>query len=522
MKAHIARLEITDLSKTFGETRVLSDVDLSVAPGEIHGLVGQNGSGKSTLIKILTGYHAPDRGADYRVDAVPLALPVRWRQAHAAGVSVVHQDLGLLDELSVAENICVGGFPTTRPLRRIDRRRTQEVAEEVLRRLSVALDPSMAVATLNATQRVEVAVARALRDQQSGRGLMILDESTRALGGVDLEKFHAMLRRLADDGGSILMISHNLPEVLQVCDRVTVLQDGRVAAGGVPTTSLDEPELARLMLGRSVATLSAPRRAAHSAGQDPAHITVAGLRSKALASIDFTVGAGEVVGITGLAGNGYEEIPYLLAGARNALSGELRTPTDRLDLRRANVGRCMRAGIVLVPERREREGLAFDQNVRDNICLPTITRHGRPWFVGRRWQDTKARAAIHSLDIKPQSPHLLVKKLSGGNQQKVMVAKWLTSTPALLLLHEPTQAVDVGARFDILTALRHATADGVSIVIVSSEPMDLVALCDRILLYDPESGLEHVEHDVDVIIEKTYGAHVPMAHEAISTPDSVK
>ena len=506
MTSPVARLEISGLSKTFGEARVLADVGLSVAAGEIHGLVGQNGCGKSTLIKVLTGYHAPDGGARYLIDGQPLSLPVRWKQAHAAGVSVVHQDLGLLDELSVAENICVGGFPTHAG--RIDRARSRQMADRVLRRLSVDLDPAAAVGTLTASQRAEVAVARALRDERAGSGLTILDESTRAFSGIDLERFHAMLRRIADAGGSVLMISHNLPEVLSVCDRVSVLRDGQMAAAGISTTGLDEPGLARLMLGRAVPTVVAD---VEGGDDEPAQeaTVVSGLCSEALSSIDVEVGHGEVVGITGLPGSGYEEIAYLLSGARRASAGQVRLGSTVVDLRTASVRACIRAGIVLVPERREREGLAFDQSISDNISLPTIRRRGHAWHVGRGWQDADASAAIETLDIKPRRPMALVKQLSGGNQQKVLLAKWLTAAPSLLLLHEPTQAVDVGARHDILTAIKRAARAGMGVVIVSSEPLDLVAVCDRILLHTLHGPLEEIARDVDVIIDRMYGAAVP-------------
>ena len=244
------RLEVKGLSKTFGTTTVLDNAELIVMPGEIHGLAGQNGSGKSTIIKLLTGVHAPDAGAEYRVDGNAMRLPVRWPQAHAAGVSVVHQDLGLLDSLSVAENICIGGFPTR--FRRIDRKRRDELAARTLARLGIDLNLAAPVETLTAAQRAEVAIARAMRDLRDGSGLIILDESTRALTGEDLERVHAMLRRLAATGSSAVMISHNLGELMSVTDRITILRDGKVVGAGLATSELDEQEIARRMLGGSV------------------------------------------------------------------------------------------------------------------------------------------------------------------------------------------------------------------------------------------------------------------------------
>src|SRR6201996_3666806 len=245
------RLTVRSLTKTFGTARVLTDVELTVRPGEVHGLAGQNGSGKSTLIKIVTGLYTPDPGAEFEVDGQPVRLPVRWPEVHAAGLSVVHQDLGLLDQLTVAENICIGGYPTTR-LGRIDRHRRDDRAARTLARLGVPLAPGQLVGTLTAAQRAEVAIARAMRDHTPGSGLVILDESTRALSGADLDHVHQLLRRIAADGSAALMVSHSLPELISVADRITVLRDGRVVGAGLPTAGLSEQELARRMLGSTV------------------------------------------------------------------------------------------------------------------------------------------------------------------------------------------------------------------------------------------------------------------------------
>jgi len=478
------RLEIAALRKTFGPTRVLNGVGLTVEPGEVHGLAGQNGSGKSTLIKILTGVYAPDPGARYRVDGVEMRLPVRWREVHAAGVSVVHQDLGLLDQLSVAENVCVGGFPTTWG-GRIDRHERDVVASRTLSRLGVEIEPNRLVGSLTAAQRAEVAIARAMRDLDDGSGLIILDESTRALAGMDLDRVHALLARIAASGSAALLISHNLPELISVTNRLTILRDGGVVGSGLPSSALSEPEIARYMLGATVEALTArPERSDHVSGA-----AVKGLSGSRVADINFTVARGEILGITGLPGNGYENIPYLLAGAQPATGGVVDVGTNQVRLLRANVARCLQAGIVLVPERRDRDGLAFDLSVRDNMSLPALRDKGRPWYVGRRWQRESAADATATLGIRPANPSFLVKQLSGGNQQKVLLAKWLNLGPTLLILHEPTQAVDVGARRDILAALHRAADSGIAIVLISSEPEDLAAACDRVLVYVAGVGL---------------------------------
>lgn len=498
------RLAIRSLNKTFGPVQVLHDVELSVQPGEVHGLAGQNGSGKSTLIKILTGVYAPDAGASYEVDGKPVRLPVRWPEVRAAGITVVHQDLGLLDQLTVAENVCVGGFPTSPLTGRIDRARRDRLTAHTLERLGVDLHPHTLVGALSAPERAEVAIARAMRDHAPGAGLIILDESTRALAGDDLRRIHAMLRRITADGSSAVLISHNLTEIMEVTDRLTILRDGRLVGSGLITAELSEEEIARRMLGNALAVTEA-RSVTRAARPEPT-VAVDNVSGRRARNVSFTLGPGEIVGITGLPGNGYEDIPYLLAGAVPATSGTLRTRNGVVDLCKAGVSACIRAGVVLVPERRDRDGLAFEMSMRDNIALPNLTRRGKPWFVARKWQRDSAENAVGALGIRPNLPTILVKQLSGGNQQKVLLAKWLSLGPSVLVLHEPTQAVDVGARQDILSALRRAADGGMAVVLVSSEPEDLSAACDRVLIYKGDGLLVESEAATpDLLIEQIYG-----------------
>jgi ribose transport system ATP-binding protein len=488
-----ARLTLLRLNKQFGDTKVLHDVNLSVLRGEIHGLAGQNGSGKSTVIKVLTGVYAPDAGTDLDLDGRPVRLPVRWGEVHRAGVSVVHQDLGLLDELTVADNICVGGFPRGRWLGNIDRRRRDELSSRSLLRVGATFSPSTVTADLNAAERAEVAIARALRDHMSGEGLIILDEATRALSGEELSRIHRLLKRLAAEGSSVLMISHNLVELSTVADRVSVLRDGRVVADGLPTSETGPEEIARYMLGgdNKVSAAVPIGRSGQLVSETPARVVR--LRNEHVQEISFTVSPGEILGITGLPGSGYEEIPYLLTGARSAIEGVLDVGGVRLDLTKCRPVDCIRAGVVLIPERRDRDGLAFEMGVRDNLCVPALRNHGRGWFLGRGWQQAAFVRATEMLNIKTAGPLSLVRELSGGNQQKVLLAKWLGVGPRVVVLHEPTQAVDVGARQDILGMLRSVAADGVSVIFVSSEAEDLVALCDRTMIYEPSVGLTEAQ-----------------------------
>jgi ribose transport system ATP-binding protein len=506
-----ARLEARGVGKTFGASAVLQDATLVVRPGEIHALVGQNGCGKSTLIKILTGYHTPDPGMSLTVDGQVLSLPVRWRAAQDAGVSVVHQDLGLLDDLTVSENIGIGGFVRSRFTGRIDWRAQDEVADAVLSRLELAISPRALVGSLPASHRAGVAIARALRDTVEGEGVMILDEATRALPRDELARFHALVRRVVATGTSVVMISHNLEEVLDVSDRVTVLRDGRVVGEGLDTAALDEEGLARLMLGTSVERVA---RATTDRAAGPVVAKVEGLELPGHLPLDLVVRRGEVVGLTGLPGTGFEAVPSLVSGARQPTGGALLVGERRVDLRRADVATVMHAGVAMVPERRVRDGLAVELSVRDNLALPSVRRRGRPWYVARRWQDHLTSDAIGRLTIRARSGADLVKELSGGNQQKVLFAKWLSVEPDLLVLHEPTQAVDVGARADLLTTVHRAADEGMGVLLVSTEPADLVDACDRILVLHPgRPAAELHTDDADEVLRAIYstpatsGAH---------------
>ncbi len=498
----VARLEAHHLSKTFGSAKVLDDVSLVIQPGEIHALVGQNGSGKSTVVKILTGYHTPDPGASIALDGHALALPVQWREASAAGMSVVHQDLGLVNDLTVSENIGVGGFVRSPIIRRIDWRRQAQVAADILTRLRIDVDPHAMVGQLPAAQRAAVGIARALRDQVDGAGLMILDEATRALPKEHLRAFHDLVRRVAANGVSVLVISHNLEEVLAVTDKVTVLRDGRVAAAGLSTASLTEDTIARHMLGKSV-RLMHPGRTSVRPGTLAARIDDVQIPGHLPLSV--TIAKGEVRGATAVPGTGFEDDAQPVSGARRAVGGTVTTQSGTIDLRRSTVADLMRAGVSMVPERRVFEGLAVDLNVRDNVALPSFRRKGKPWYVARRWQHDLTNGYIEQLKIKTRSSDSLIRELSGGNQQKVLFAKWISVEPLLLVLHEPTQAVDVGARADLLAAVAAAADEGMGVLLVSTEPADLVAACDRILVLRPGSEpVELITRSPDDVLDAVY------------------
>jgi ribose transport system ATP-binding protein len=506
-EAHLSaadpRLEVRRASKTFAGRTVLQEANLKVMPGQMHGIVGQNGSGKSTLAKVVTGYHSPDPGTEIAVDGADLPVPVRLRDLRAAGVGIVHQDLGLIETGTVIENVRIAALKGRGPWRRIRWSREAEEARVALDRLGFRRDLRTVVKDLAPADRARVAIARAIQEHQPGHGVLIFDESTRALPGEALDDFYETVRQLLADGTAVVSIGHRLGEILEQCDVVTVLRDGRVVAEGIPTEGVSEGDLAARMLGHDLVHLSFDERRRQVGAS---RIAIAGLCGAGVEEpLDIEVGHGEIIGLTGLPGSGFESVPYLLAGAEPgrgtlAIDGEVR------DLARSSLGELVGAGVVLVPENRPLEGLALNHTMVENVSLPWLDRRGKPWATGRRWQLEEVRELIDRLGIVPPDPGELVGKLSGGNQQKVLLGKWLLGETRLLLLHEPTQAVDVQARQDILRAIHDVAERGASVVIASTEPEDLVTICDRVLLF--RDGAVRAEiaasFDADQIIAATY------------------
>jgi ribose transport system ATP-binding protein len=476
------RLRASGVSVTFGRNRVLRDVGFEVAPGEIHALIGQNGSGKSTLVKVLTGLYTAEPGASVEVDGTPLRLPVRPLDARAAGVAVVHQSLGLVPEMSVLENMRVGRLRAARFSRRISWARERAAAQEMFDRLGrpVALD--VPVHRLSEEDRATVAIARALQDTPGDGGLIIFDESTRALSRRSLEHFYDVLDGVVGGGTSALLISHRLEEVCDVADRVTVLRDGELVETGRPVTRGGEAELATLMLGHVLDEIS-PGGGHARAHAEPA-AELADVVTGRLDGAAVRVAPGEIVGLTGLADSGYDEIPYVLAGVERATAGKMRVDGDLVDLDHLDPVTAMNAGVALVPGERERAGLAMDQSVLENAALPRTGGYGRRLLPIRRAAErAELQPWLDRLDLRPRNPEATVGRLSGGNQQKVVLAKWLSRRPKVLALHEPTQAVDVGARAIIVEAVKDAAAGGCGIVVASSDENELSMLCDRVLVF---------------------------------------
>ena len=466
-------LDIVSLSKTFPGQVALSEAAMTVLPGQVHALVGQNGSGKSTLIKILAGYHRPDPGSDVRLLGHPVDIAA-LSDADRARIHVMHQDLGLVDSLNSVENLALGrGFKTTR-MGRIRWRAETERASALLERFDATFDPRVPTASLTPSERAILALARALQEWDDSGGVLVLDEPTASLPRPEVDRLFAAVRRVAERGAGVVFVSHRLDEVFEIADHVTILRDGRVTAS-MPTSQLDHQRLITLIVGREL-----EERASVATGSESASVLdICGLWGDVVEGFDLSVRAGEVVGVAGLVGSGRDELPGLVFGASHRTAGTVSVSGRDVP---ADPHRAVEAGMAFVPADRKRHGVIASQSLRHNITLPrlgTLTTRGR---LSRRAESAEARRWVDRVDLRPPDPDRRVATLSGGNQQKAVLARWLRTEPRVLILDEPTQGVDVGAKASIYALLGEAAATGMAMLLCSSETEELVLLCDRVVV----------------------------------------
>jgi ABC-type sugar transport system ATPase subunit len=465
-------LSVAHLSKTFPGLRALDDVHFTVAAGEIVALVGQNGSGKSTLVKILTGVYEPDPGARVEGDA---------------SIHVIHQDLGLIGQLNTVENLDLGRRLGTAAA--LPARRRQEVAHarELLQRFGASFDVTVPVAQLTPAERTIVAIARALDGWDDPRGLLILDEPTAALHSDEVGRLFSAVRAAAARGAGVIFVSHRLDEVLDLTDRVVVLRDGRLIAD-TPAGHLDHEELVRLIVG-SALEQAAPR---DGGGPGELALQVMGLAGGTVRELDLGVRAGEVVGVSGILGSGREHLAPLLFGALARTSGAVAVAGDELPA--ADPGAAIRAGVAYVPSDRHADGAVMTMRVRENLTLPDLRRlrrrGGRLDFAAER---REVAEWLQRIELRPAEPERPLELFSGGNQQKVVLAKWLRNEPRVLLLDEPTQGVDVGAKAAIYELVRDAAERGAAVVMASSDTAELASVCDRVVVMRDGAACAEVE-----------------------------
>ncbi len=470
-----AVVELSDISITFPGVKALDSVGFRLFPGEVHSLMGENGAGKSTLIKALTGVYAVDAG-EIRIDGAPhvFASPAA---AQAAGISTVYQEVNLLPNLSVAENILLGREPRKRG--GIDWRAMRERAARTLERLNLDIDPGSILSSHSIAVQQLVAIARAMDVDAK---VLILDEPTSSLDADEVTELFRVIRSLRDDGVAILFVSHFLEQVYEISDRLTVLRNGRLE-GEYLTSELLRIDLVQKMIGKEIVTLDSLEQRVHADDEDqavpPPFLVAEGVgRKGSIAPATLTIGEGEVMGFAGLLGSGRTELARLLGGIDHAdggtlkvggFDGLLRTPRHALKHR-----------IAFATEDRKAEGLTGDLSVRDNIVLALQADRG--WYrrISKRRQDELADSYIKALNIRPANPDALVKNLSGGNQQKVLLARWLAVAPRLLILDEPTRGIDIGAKAEIQKLVVNLADNGMSVLFISAELEEVLRLSHRI------------------------------------------
>ncbi|GAB3462210.1 sugar ABC transporter ATP-binding protein [Actinophytocola sediminis] len=473
-----AVLTATAIGKRFPGVVALSDVDLTLHAGEVHALVGENGAGKSTLIKVLTGVYAPDGGTlTYLDQDVHFGRPA---DAQAAGISTVYQEVNLVPLQSVASNIYLGREPRNR-WGLLDFRAMNAAATELLASYGIRVDVKRPLRTLGMGVQQMVAVARAAATRAR---VVILDEPTSSLEPREVDTLFAIVERLRTDGVAVLYVSHRLDELYRICDRVTVLRDGRLVHNG-PLADLPRLRLVAQMLGRDLDEVrrdGATRFAGeHTAEQTAPVLEATGLTAKhRLDGVDVAVRPGEIVGLGGLLGAGRSETVMAIAGALPLDNGTVQVDGKRL--RTGSVAAAMRAGVVLLPEDRKADGILPDLSVRENIVLAALPRLSPAGLVSRRRQDSIVDTFMRRLRIKAASPDQRVGELSGGNQQKVLLARLLCTQPKVLLLDEPTRGIDVGAKAEVQGLVDELARDGLAVVLISSEFEEVVEGSDAIVV----------------------------------------
>lgn len=471
-------LELTNLRKQFGGVAALGGVDFSARGGEVHALLGQNGSGKSTLVKILTGIYDPEPGARLRIWGQDVGMPIT--AAHEHGIAVIHQDLGLVESMTVLENMGVASGYGTGLLAPFSMAKERRITRDLLAELGLDVSPDTLVGDLAPASRATVAIARAMRmlREHSERLVFVLDEPTAYLSAEESAQVVRLMRTVADAGSAVVFISHRLAEVEAVADRVTVLRDGLVV-DSFERAEVDQRRIIEAMLGKRLDAAYPELPTAPATGARPV-LEVSGLSGSRVIDLDFNVAAGEIVGFGGLVGMGQEEVPELLSGAA-ALSGG-RVVLNGSDITASTIADRVAAGVSLVPGNRQRDGLWLDVTAYENLAVLPDTAHSSVRLRDNRAEVATAGSMMQAFGVRPPDPMARVGEFSGGNQQKIVLAKWMSRPVSLLLLDEPTQGIDAGAKFEVLQAVCDAASGGAAVLIASGDYEQLARVCHRVLV----------------------------------------
>ncbi len=466
-------LRLVDISKSYPGVRALSHVGLTVNRGEVLALIGENGAGKSTLMKILGGVVKPDQGT-IEIDGAPHSS-LTVSESLSSGIAFVHQELNLFDNLDVGANVLIGREPLSAgPLKLVDRKTTKRIVAPLLKRLDVDFEVDDLVSDLSLAQRQLLEIAKAL---SLNARVVIMDEPTSSLTSTETDRLMRVIGELKADGVSIIFITHRLNEVETCADRVVVLRDGAVV-GELAHDQIHRDAMIRLMIGRDLKSLYIPPKSPPGANL----LEVAGLRtlSRPGNAVSLSLRAGEILGMAGLIGAGRTELARALFGIDPILGGEIRLSGALVHIRSAKDAIAL--GIYLAPEDRKRSGLVLEDSVSENISLPNILAFARNFLVNSAAERKNAERQRQSLNIKTSDVEARVGTLSGGNQQKVVLAKWLSMSPRVMIFDEPTRGIDVGSKSEIYSLMRGLADAGVAILMISSDMEEVIGVSDRIVV----------------------------------------
>ena len=469
-------LELLNVSKRFPGVIALNNVTLTVDTGEIVALIGENGAGKSTLMKILGGAISRDSGT-VKIDgkAVEIRSP---REASALGIEFIHQELSVLDNLDVAANIFLRREPTTAGvLKLIDRKRLYKDADALLAKLGLDISSKTQLSRLSIAQQQLIEIARAI---STGARIIIMDEPTSSLSLTETHRLLEIVKDLKAQNVSIIYISHRLHEVEEIADRAVVLRDGQ-NAGELPRSEIKRDQMVRMMVGRDLKELFTTGGNGNGQHKDfPDWFSVEKLRTQRYPTqlISFNVAKGEVLGIAGLVGAGRSELAKTIFGVDEAVEAQIKLNGQEINF--TNPREAINHGVYLIPEDRRSCGLVVDFNVRENISLPNLESYSNAKIINNKKETNASLKAIKSINIKTPSPEMRAANLSGGNQQKVVLARWLTFSPKVIIFDEPTRGIDVGAKAEIYALIRKLAGEGVSVIVISSEMEEVLGISDRI------------------------------------------
>jgi ribose transport system ATP-binding protein len=500
----MAIIEMKGVSKSFGPVQVLNKVDFELKPGEIHALMGENGAGKSTLMKILTGIYQRDEGT-IEVKGGKASFKSA-KEAELAGITVIHQELNIIPYLTVAANMFLGKELTHGKTGLIKSKEMKAKTKEYLEKLGVKLDPDQEAGSLSVGQQQMIEIARAVATNSE---VLIMDEPTAALTDREIEVLFKVIANLREQGVGIVYISHRMEEIFRICDRITVLRDGQ-SVGTKQIKDTDFEEIVKMMVGRELGE----RYPARTGKPGDEKIRIENLTAEgAFEGISFSVKSGEILGVAGLMGAGRTEIMEAVFGKRPIKSGRIHLDGKEVKIKRPYD--AIKAGIGFITEDRKDEGLVLGLSVRENLVLTNLRRFSNKGIMADKKEAEYVKAMIEKLKVKTSGGEQAVKSLSGGNQQKVVIGKWLGIEPKVLILDEPTRGVDVGAKKEIYTIMNELTEKGVAIIMVSSELPEILGMSDRIMVIHEgklTAMLDREEADQEKIMQAATGGKI---HEKI-------